>query len=103
MKYYHATRCTNAISIVQDGVIRTGCDGIVYLADSMDNAFRFIAVRTFHEDVIVFEIDIPETEMKFVEETFDHSYNFFQCKAFGYSKNIPTSWITDVMQFGQSR
>ena len=100
MKYYHATGCTNAISIVQDGVIRTGCDGVVYLADSMGNALKFTRVRTLHEDIVVFEIDIPETELKFVKETFDHSYEFFQCKAFGYSKNIPTSWVTDVMQFG---
>lgn len=100
MKYYHATMCTTAISIVHDGVIRTGCDGIVYLADSMDNALRFNGVRTFGEDVVVFEIDIPETEMKFVKETFDHNPEFFQCKSYGYPKNIPTSWVADVMQFG---
>jgi hypothetical protein len=36
MKYYHATKCDNAGSIIQDKEIRTGCDGIVYLADSFD-------------------------------------------------------------------
>lgn len=98
MKYYHATGCTNAISIVQDGVIRTGCDGIVYLADSLKHALRFVAIRTFEEPVIVFEIDVPKEETELVEETFDHSYSFFQCKSYGYPKNIPTSWVTSVFE-----
>ena len=99
MKYYHATASSNAKSIVNDGKIYTGIDGIVYLADSRENALNFVGVRVFNEPIIVFEIDIPEDEAKLVEETFDHSYNFFRCKSYGYPKNIPTDWIVDVYQW----
>lgn len=103
MKYYHATRCSNAISIVHDGIIRTGCDGIVYLADSFDNALKFAYVRIWDEPIILFEIEIPEDETKLVEETFDHNPDFFECKSFGYPKNISTSWITDIKQYRESK
>ena len=98
MKYYHATNFDNASSIIQDKEIRTGCDGIVYLADSVDNALKFVCLRAFAETIIVFEIDIPKDENKFVEETFDHNYKFFKCKSYGYPKNISTSWVTTVLQ-----
>lgn len=103
MKYYHATSATNAWSIIDGGEIKTGFDGIVYLADSLENALRFVAVRTMCmsgcEPIIIFEIDIPKDKQKLVEETFDHNYNFFKCKSYGYPKNVPTSWITDIRQW----
>lgn len=36
MKYYHATAYSKAKSICHDKEIRTGFEGIVYLADSFD-------------------------------------------------------------------
>lgn len=103
MKYYHGTSAANACSIVDDGEIKTGCDGIVYLADSFDNALKFAYVRVWNEVIILFEIEIPEDENKLVEETFDHNSKFFECKSFGYPKNIPTSWITDIKQYRESK
>lgn len=102
MKYYHATAYSKAKSILQDDEIRTGIDGIVYLADSFDNALKFAYVRFWNEPIILFEIDILEDESKLVEETFDHNPNFFECKSYGYPKNVPTSWITDIKQYQES-
>ena len=99
MKYYHATAYSKAKSILQDEEIRTGIDGIVYLADSFDNSLKFAYVRIWNEPIILFEIDIPEDEVEFIEDTFDHNPKFFECKSYGYPKNIPTSWITDIRQY----
>lgn len=102
MKYYHATAYSKAKSICHDKEIRTGFEGIVYLADSFDNALKFAYVRIWGEPIILFEIEIPEDEAKLVEETFDHNPDFFQCKSYGYPKNIPISWITDIKQYRES-
>lgn len=102
MKYYHATSYSKAKSILQDKEIKIGIDKIVYLADSFDNALKFAYVRIWGESIILFEIEIPEDENQLIEETFDHNPDFFQCKSYGYPKNIPISWITDIKQYQES-
>ena len=84
MKFYHATDYENVDSIVDKGLI-PGIDGIIYLADSFENAVKFVMLRGY-ERILVCEIDLNEDQ---VQETFDHSPIFFQCKAYGYSKKIP--------------
>ena len=41
MLYYHATSEDNALKIVHDGEMHTSIEGIVYLADSYENALKF--------------------------------------------------------------
>lgn len=94
--YYHATAESNATNIIREGIIHKGIDDIVYVCENPEEAYRFVALRVFGtEDIYVFEIHVPENVE--VEETFDHSYSFFQCKAFGISQDIPMDWCSDNM------
>lgn len=97
MKYYHATSEDSLSKILAEGVIKTGFDGIVYLAETQENALRFVALRLLDQPVIVLEIDIPD-ESKLIE-TFDHSYKFFKCKSFGYLENISSNHITAIWKY----
>lgn len=95
MTYYHATSEDNAIQIINDGEIKTGIDGIVYMADSLENALKFVLFRSW-DKVIIFEFDIPDESL--VHKTFDHSYKFFQCKSYGYPENIDLSYVKNAWQ-----
>lgn len=81
--YYHATPYENLASIVVDG-IKSGMEGIVYLTKERDDALKFLVIRGCH-DILTVEVLIDSEK---VEETFDHSLQFFKCKAFGYKGDI---------------
>lgn len=101
-KYYHATKRNAFKSILQDEVIKRGFDGIVYLAETYDEAVRFIALRAFGQDIVVLEIEFDDEASKKIEETFDHNPNFFRCKAFGYPEDIPADWICGCRIYGSN-
>lgn len=96
MTLYHATSYDNLDSIIDNG-IRKSAEGIVYLADSFENAAKFLWVRMI-PDIIVFKVEVDEDK---VEEQFDHNYNFFKCRAYGYKGDIGTSMIdfSNVMRY----
>lgn len=81
--YYHATPYENSFSIIANG-IKANYEGIVYLTKEMDDAIKFVAVRGCR-DILIIEVSVDDEK---VEETFDHSYSFFKCKAFGYNGDI---------------
>ena len=94
--YYHATSEYAFDHILKDGKIKPGIDGIVYLADSKENALKFICFRLVNEPIYIFEVKLNENE---VEEAFDHSYKFFECKSYGYNKDIFMNNITNVWKY----
>lgn len=94
-KYYHATPLKNLISILDNG-LRTGYDGITYLTENPDEAYRFVAVRCWDDDILVIEAELEESK---VEETFDHNPNFWKCKAFGYTETITSDEMTDFLKY----
>lgn len=95
MKYlYHATGLYNLQSIIANG-IQKGNDGIVYMSDTVKNAAKFVAVRGT-KDIAVFQIDISKLDEQLIEEQFDHSYEFFKCRAWGYSLNVPFYAIENI-------
>jgi hypothetical protein len=93
-KYYHATPFKNFSSILDNG-IKVGYDGITYLAETKEDAYRFIALRCF-ETVLVIEVELDESK---VVETFDHNPNFFKCKAFGYPELITANEMISFWKF----
>ena len=97
MYYYHATSEKAFNSILCDGQIKPGFDGLIYLAESKEDAYKFIAFRLFGEPIIILELTIPDN--KLLEETFDHSYAFFKCKAFGYPESINFSYVNNVYKY----
>lgn len=96
--YYHATSIKNLESMIENG-IKPGIDGIVYLAESEQDALKFISIRCF-DDILVLEVKLPKEK---VFETFDHSYAFFKCKAFGYPENIPIEFVTKATKYEMNR
>ena len=52
-RYFHATTHENAEKIMQDGVIRKGMDGGVYICKQPLEAARFVAIRG-HETGTIF-------------------------------------------------
>lgn len=81
--YYHATPYENLESIMSKGLMR-GCDGVIYLTEKPEEAARFVAIRGYHK-ILVIGIDVEEDS---VEESFDHSQVFFNCRAYTYSEDI---------------
>lgn len=90
MTYYHATSLENMKSILEHG-LKPSDAGCVYLADSPENAAKFISCRM--DMGVIFSFDISKADEQFIEETFNHSEEFFKCKAFGYFGAIPPDKI----------
>ena len=78
-KMYHATKYSNLWSIVNRGIV-PGVDGIVYLAETKEDALKFIAIRIFEEPVLLLEVTVDEAAL---QETFDHSFAFFKARSWG--------------------
>lgn len=93
---YHATNFENLSSILSKGILR-GCDGLVYLCDNKEDAAKFVAIRGI-ENIAVLGVRIDEKD---VEESFDHSYRFFKCRAYTTNKDIPSDKIllNDIFQY----
>lgn len=83
-KYYHAEPAETMKKIVDDGVIKAGWDGCVYLCEKPMDAAKFVAIRGY-DDIEVVEISLPENK---VTESFDHSITVFGCRAFAYRGDI---------------
>lgn len=96
MKYYHGTSYSNLLKIINDGKIKKSIEGIVYLAKTKEDAFKFVALRYMTEDIAVIELDLNE---KNIEETFDHSPTFFKAKAYGYFGDISTDYVTNCWKY----
>lgn len=92
--YYHATPYRNLESILDQGIFK-GCDGVVYLADTKENAAKFIAIRGCF-DILVCEVQLNEAN---VEESFDHSETFFKCKAYIYNEDINVCEISNMWRY----
>ena len=96
-KYYHATDYNNLGNILVNG-IHPGPDGLVYMCETETDALKFLYVRGYRE-LLVCEIKILKKDEINVMETFDHSFNFFKCRAFGYKGHIDTSKITNYVKY----
>ena len=96
MKYYHGTSLSNLLKIIDDGKIKTSMEGIVYLAETQEDAFKFVALRYMAETIAVIELELDESK---IEETFDHSPVFFKAKAYGYPEDISTDCATNFWKY----
>lgn len=94
--YYHATPFENLESIMAQG-IRKGCDGVVYLTERPEEAARFVAIRDCNwGKILVLGMEIEED---LIEESFDHSFAFFKCRAYMYKGDIPADEITEIRAY----
>lgn len=95
MTFYHATTPECAEKIAASGCIKKGMDNCVYLCNTAADACKFLAIRGIKK-VIVFEVEIKKEE---VQESFDHSEAFFQCKAYISTKNIQRKSIKTAWEY----
>lgn len=89
--FYHATHIDNLGDILTKGIEIRG-EG-VYLADSAFNAAKFLIIRGLVGSIIVFKIKASKLDLTKLKESFDHSEDFFQCKAYLYDENIKEEMI----------
>lgn len=94
-KYYHAATPETMEKIIADGVVKRGWDGCVYLCEKPQDAAKFVAIRG-HDEVAVIEVILPANKVK---ESFDHSVQFFQCKAFMYEEDIKVRPNAEVVEY----
>lgn len=80
---------------IADGVVKRGWDGCVYLCEKPQDAAKFVAIRG-HDEVAVIEVILPANKVK---ESFDHSVQFFQCKAFMYEEDIKVRPNAEVVEY----
>lgn len=99
MLYYHATSVENAKKILESFKIESPTH-INYFCLKPDECLRFIYVQTKSIDCVVFEFDISEEDGFDIEESFDHSEEFFGCKAYCCTQTIPASCITNMIMYG---
>lgn len=94
-KYYHAATPETMEKIIADGVVKRGWDGCVYLCEKPQDAAKFVAIRG-HDEVAAIEVILPANKVK---ESFDHSVQFFQCKAFMYEEDIKVRPNAEVVEY----
>ena len=99
--FYHATSIENLPGILESGIEARNLEKTVYMAETPQEALRFVALR-FYPETVVIKIKVPKKYEHKVVETFDHSYNFFKCRAFGYQGNIPLSMIASYEVYGRN-
>lgn len=91
-KFYHATTADRLASITFEGV-KPMID-FVYLCDTAVDCIKFLQVRMIPlEDIRILEVEIDDS---LVEESFDHSYEFFKCKAYLTQHTIEPDKITAI-------
>ncbi len=96
---FHATRIENMTNITLEG-LKPMSEG-VFFSDSVQNAAKFLMLKMPISEIIVFEIATKDLDKKFLEESFDHSFEFFQCRAWVYAKPIPYSKVRDIYDFNK--
>lgn len=100
-KFYHCTTQEKMIDILCEG-LKTGCDGVVYLADSPENAAKFIAIRGVPiEDLRVITISRDDLKEELLDYSYDHSESFFKCKGYQYSEKIINFIEDEIYSFGK--
>ena len=91
---YHATDYSNLGSILCEG-LKPGCDGLVYGCKKPEECIRFPYVLG-KRDVLVVEFEV---DSKDCIETFDHSYDFYKCRAFASTKPVSTKHIRNYYHY----
>lgn len=67
----------------------------MYICEKPEDAAKFVAIRG-HDEVEVIEVILPANKVK---ESFDHSVQFFQCKAFMYEEDIKVRPNAEVGEY----
>lgn len=85
--YYHYTKAENAVSIISEGLT-----GTTFMCENEQDCLLFAHIYNYGQEVNIFiyKIKAEAVEDK-LEESFDHSYEFFKCRAFTFTGTIDYS------------
>lgn len=92
---YHATPYENLLSIYSKGILPSKIEGSVYLAETDEDAVKFIALRGC-KDILTVEVEVDD---KLVTESFDHNYQVFKCRAFTHEGVITPSNFKELRRW----
>lgn len=95
---YHATAFSNLGSILSKG-IKNGFDGVIYLAETREDALKFVAIRLIGQPIAVIEVEIDNDNEKDILESFDHSQAFFKCRAWMSTEEISPDRISNCWKY----
>ncbi len=101
MILYHVTAYENVNSIMVYGLHVSRLEKAVFLADNNAGALMFGIMRCYPK-IVVMEVHIPKDKEHKLTESFDHSAEFFKCRAFMYLDNIPPEWLSNFMLYERS-
>ena len=92
MRYlYHSTPYENLYKILDKGLL-PGRDGLIYLCETPQNCNKFLIIRGFVK-LLTVRVKVPKKLENTIIETFDHSEEFFKCRAFASRIPIPLDRI----------
>lgn len=94
-QFYHATDFANLESIFLDGILAKNPEGLVYLAETAEDAAKFVLLRGYTH-ILAVKVEIPDELEANISESFDHSQKFFKCRAFAYSGDITPDMLCDT-------
>lgn len=93
MVLYHGTPKKNVFKIMKEG-LKEGIDGGVYLADTIDGALKFMALKRSETGETLFAV-IPvyldETDKVYASE--DHNSKIIREKAYYHDGSIPAEKV----------
>lgn len=89
---YHATKISNYYSIMADGLIRTGAEGLIYFTTQEAHSVNWVDFTNniFGEDIVCFRINSFKLNQSKIENGIDHDPEFFKgIVVKTYSEDIP--------------
>ena len=91
MILWHATDYQNIPNIMAKGIIPNRYNE-VFFADNCASAMMFVAMRG-HTHIVALPVEFKPAEVK---ESFDHSQEFYRCRAYTFNKLVePTRIMWD--------
>ena len=86
--FYHATPEKNFVGIMRNGIKPSGIENGVYLADTAEDAAKFMSLDLSNNLVYVFKISASKLNKNKLKESADHNIAFFECRAYFYQGTI---------------
>lgn len=94
MRLWHATKRKNFDSIMDNGLLPDFL-GRVFFCEKPEHCIRFMRTNGVTGDILLLPVDFEEGE---VEESFDHSKEFFKCNSYVFYGVVPAIRIAKCFE-----